>query len=194
MKIQSKTKLHRSPKDSKQFLKVMKEKLIKRLLKNLRLLRKKGLLNWPIWIRLKQPLSNRSKPRRKRKGQRNGLWSGTFNMLLCHMLFVISFFRSLDNYQSSRSMEHSKCMDLERSGVMIKIGKLMLKFTIMKKCLKIMLSVKKLDWDYKIWTFSCNSWTAWSLVLLLSNVRFSSQLVTSNTYHKQEEAWTCFVL
>lgn len=66
-------------------------------------------------------------------------------MLLCHMLFVISFFRSLDNYQSSRFMEHSKFMDSERSGVMTNIGKLMLKFTIMIKCFKIMLSVKKLD-------------------------------------------------
>lgn len=193
IKTNFKRKLMRSVRDSKESKEKMKM-LLKILLRNLRLSRKRRLQRLPKWTRAKQPISKRSKPRRKRKAPRNGPWSGTFNMLLWLMLCVISQSRSSDNYQSSKFMELSRFMDSERSGAMTKTYKLMPMFTIMTKWLIITLTMKRLVWDSKEWISSSSSWTAWSLVSLHSNVRSSFQLVTSNMYLNQEEAWTCFAL
>lgn len=143
LKTNSKMMLIISAKDSRRSKKVGKM-LQKTPLKNLSNKRRKWLNRLLNWKRNKPLISNRSKPIRKRKDKPSGLWSGTFSMLLWHMLCVISSFRSLDNYQSSRFMELSKALDSERYGVMTKTGKLILKFIITTKWFTIIHLIKKL--------------------------------------------------
>lgn len=145
-----------------------------------------------LWRRAKQPTLKRSKRPRRREESKPGLWSGTCKSLYWCMPWLISPSRSLDNFQFSRFMELLGFMDLERSGVMTRRFKIMTMFTSSIRWLIITQTTRKLDWNSKQWTSSCNFWAVWSSVSSLSNAKSSCLLATKSTFLKQVEAWTCF--